>query len=411
MREVELLAPAGDMEKLKTAIEYGADAVFLGGEEFGLRTAAKNFTNEDLKDAVEYAHERGKKIFVTMNIIAHNSDFDNIDDYIIYLDTINVDGIIVADPGIFMKIKNLAPRIELHISTQANITNLETALFWYSLGAKRIVLARELSIDEIKHIKQNIPKDLEIEVFVHGAMCISYSGRCLLSNYMTGRDANHGDCAQSCRWKYKLVEENRPDKSYPIEENERGTFIFNSKDLCLIEYVDELMEAGIDSFKIEGRVKTQYYVATVIRAYRLAIDAVKNGKYNDEYKKFLLDEIRKASHRDFTTGFIFGKPGADAQNYESSAYLRGYDFIAQIIEYDKETKIATLEQRNKFILGDEVEIFGPIEKIYYHKITEIKNEMGESVESAPRAKEIITMRIDADLKPGYMIRRKVSENS
>lgn len=228
---------------------------------------------------------------------------------------------------------------------------------------------------------------------------------------MTGRDANHGDCAQSCRWKYKLVEENRPDKSYPIEENERGTFIFNSKDLCLIEYVDELMEAGIDSFKIEGRVKTQYYVATVIRAYRLAIDAVKNGKYNDEYKKFLLDEIRKASHRDFTTGFIFGKPGADAQNYESSAYLRGYDFIAQIIEYDKETKIATLEQRNKFILGDEVEIFGPIEKIYYHKITEIKNEMGESVESAPRAKEIITMRIDADLKPGYMIRRKVSENS
>lgn len=411
MREVELLAPAGDMEKLKTAIEYGADAVFLGGEEFGLRTAAKNFTNEDLKNAVEYAHERGKKIFVTMNIIAHNSDFDNIDDYIIYLDTINVDGIIVADPGIFMKIKNLAPRIELHISTQANITNLETALFWYSLGAKRIVLARELSIDEIKHIKQNIPKDLEIEVFVHGAMCISYSGRCLLSNYMTGRDANHGDCAQSCRWKYKLVEENRPDKSYPIEENERGTFIFNSKDLCLIEYVDELMEAGIDSFKIEGRVKTQYYVATVIRAYRLAIDAVKNGKYNDEYKKFLLDEIRKASHRDFTTGFIFGKPGADAQNYESSAYLRGYDFIAQIIEYDKETKIATLEQRNKFILGDEVEIFGPIEKIYYHKITEIKNEMGESVESAPRAKEIITMRIDADLKPGYMIRRKVSENS
>lgn len=411
MREVELLAPAGDMEKLKTAIEYGADAVFLGGEEFGLRTAAKNFTNEDLKNAVEYAHERGKKIFVTMNIIAHNSDFDNIDDYIIYLDTINVDGIIVADPGIFMKIKNLAPRIELHISTQANITNLETTLFWYSLGAKRIVLARELSIDEIKHIKQNIPKDLEIEVFVHGAMCISYSGRCLLSNYMTGRDANHGDCAQSCRWKYKLVEENRPDKSYPIEENERGTFIFNSKDLCLIEYVDELMEAGIDSFKIEGRVKTQYYVATVIRAYRLAIDAVKNGKYNDEYKKFLLDEIRKASHRDFTTGFIFGKPGADAQNYESSAYLRGYDFIAQIIEYDKETKIATLEQRNKFILGDEVEIFGPIEKIYYHKITEIKNEMGESVESAPRAKEIITMRIDADLKPGYMIRRKVSENS
>ncbi|MDO4778644.1 MAG: U32 family peptidase [Tissierellia bacterium] len=411
MREVELLAPAGDMEKLKTAIEYGADAVFLGGEEFGLRTAAKNFTNADLKNAVEYAHERGKKVFVTMNIIAHNSDFDNIDDYIIYLDSINVDGIIVADPGIFMKIKNLAPRIELHISTQANITNLETALFWYSLGAKRIVLARELSIDEIKHIKQNIPKDLEIEVFVHGAMCISYSGRCLLSNYMTGRDANHGDCAQSCRWKYKLVEENRPDKSYPIEENERGTFIFNSKDLCLIEYVDELIEAGIDSFKIEGRVKTQYYVATVIRAYRLAIDAVKNGKYNDEYKKFLLDEIRKASHRDFTTGFIFGKPGADAQNYESSAYLRGYDFIAQIIEYDKETKIATLEQRNKFILGDEVEIFGPIEKIYYYKITEMKNEMGESVESAPRAKETITMRIDADLKPGYMIRRKVSENS
>lgn len=411
MKEVELLAPAGDLDKFKTAIEFGADAVFMAGEEFGLRTAAKNFTNADLKIAVDYAHSMNKKVFITMNIIAHNNDFLNIDEYIKYLGEIKVDGIIVADPGIFMKIKKLAPSVELHISTQANITNVETALFWYELGAKRIVLARELSLEEIIHIKNNIPKDMEIEVFVHGAMCISYSGRCLLSNYMTGRDANHGDCAQSCRWKYKLVEENRPGKEYPIEENERGTFIFNSKDLCLIEYVDKLMEAGIDSFKIEGRVKTQYYVATVIRAYRLAIDAVKSGKYNDEYKKFLLSEIRKASHRDFTTGFIFGKLGPDGQNYESSSYLRGYDFVAQVIEYDKNTKIATLEQRNKFSLGDVVEIFGPTEEVYEYTIFEIINKNGENIDSAPRAKEVITMKIDFDIKPGYMLRRRVEKDA
>ncbi|MGF0039311.1 peptidase U32 family protein [Peptoniphilaceae bacterium SGI.131] len=409
MKFVELLAPAGDLEKMKTAIDFGADAVFLAGEEFGLRTASKNFSNEELKEAVEYAHARGKKVHVTMNIIAHNKDFANVDEYILYLGKIGVDACIVADPGIFMKIKMLAPNIELHISTQANVTNLETAKFWFDMGAKRVVLARELGLEEIAYIKKNIPEDKEIEVFVHGAMCISYSGRCLLSNYMTGRDANHGDCAQSCRWKYKLVEETRPDESYPIEEDERGTFIFNSKDLCLLEYIDKLMEIGVDSFKIEGRVKTQYYVATVIRAYRLAIDAVYSNTFDDEMKAFLLEEIRKASHRDFTSGFMFGKPDHTGQNYKSSAYLRGYDFIARVVSYDDKTKEAVLEQRNKFSPGEEVEVFGPGKEVYKQILGKIYDKDGLELESAPRAKEIIKTRIDYPISEGFMLRRRASE--
>lgn len=407
MKKVELLAPAGEMDKLKTAFNYGADAVFLAGEEYGLRTASKNFTNEQIKEAVQYAHERDKKVYVTMNIIARNADFEKLDAYIEVLEEAKIDGVIVADPGIFMRIQQKAPGIELHISTQANITNAETVNFWYQLGSRRVVLARELSLEEIIHIKKNIPEDMEIEVFVHGAMCISYSGRCLLSNYLTNRDANKGDCAQACRWKYKLVEETRPGEEYPIEQDERGTFIFNSKDLCLIEYVDKLIEAGIDSFKIEGRVKTQFYVATVIRAYRLAIDAYYNGKYDQEMKKYLLEEIKKASYRDFTTGFVFHQPDHEDQNYESSSYIRGYDFLGVVLDYDKDTKEATIEQRNKFVLGDKVEAFGPYEKIHYLEITSIKDQDGNPIEMANQAKQIVKVKVDEELFVGDMLRRKV----
>ena len=307
-KKIELLAPAGDINKMKTAIFYGADAIYLGGENFGLRKASKNFSNEELEETVKYAHERDVKIYVTMNIVAHEYHLNGLDEYIKFLDKINVDAVIVADIGIFMKVKELAPDMEIHISTQASITNSETIKFWHKEGADRIVLARELSFDEIKEIRKNIPEDVELEAFVHGAMCISYSGRCLLSNYMTGRDANLGDCAQACRWNYRLVEEKRPGEYYPIVEDENGTYIMNSKDLCMIHDIDKIYESGIYSFKIEGRVKSQYYLATVIRAYRIAIDAYLNGKYTEELADYLLKEIRKASHRDFTKGFYEKKP-------------------------------------------------------------------------------------------------------
>lgn len=409
MNRVEVLAPAGDLDKLITAINYGADAVFMAGEEFGLRTASKNFSNEQIVEALNYAHDRGKKLYITMNIIAHNADFAKLDSYVEFLDSIGVDGVIVADPGIFMRIKQKAPNLEQHISTQASITNADTVNFWYSQGVRRVVLARELSIDEIKGIRANIPDDMELEVFVHGAMCISYSGRCLLSNYFTHRDANKGDCAQSCRWKYRLVEETRPGEYYPIEENERGTFIFNSKDLCLIDYIDQLIEAGVNSLKIEGRVKTQFYVATVVRAYRLAVDAYYNGEYNQELKEFLFEEIKKASYRDFTTGFMFGKPGDEEQNYDSSAYIRGYDFLGIVLDYDEENKEATIEQRNKFIVGDLIESFGPYKEIHEFKIDYIKDEDGNLVDYANKAKQIVKINVPCKLLKGDMLRRKVHE--
>ncbi|MDO5026259.1 MAG: U32 family peptidase [Tissierellia bacterium] len=410
MSRVELLAPAGDLDKLKTAIDYGADAVFMAGQEFGLRTASKNFSNEEIKEAVKYVHDRNKKIYITMNIIAHEIDFEKLDDYIIFLSEVGVDGVIVADPGIFMRIREKAPNLEQHISTQASITNAETVNFWYKLGARRVVLARELSIDEIKSIRANIPEDMELEVFVHGAMCISYSGRCLLSNYFTHRDANHGDCAQSCRWKYRLVEETRPGEYYPIEENERGTFIFNSKDLCLIEYIDQLIEAGISSLKIEGRVKTQFYVATVVRAYRLAVDAYYDGQYDDQLKAYLMEEIKKASYRDFTTGFLFGRPDDKGQNYDSSAYIRSYDFLATVLEYDGDKNEVLVEQRNKFVVGDEIEVFGPYKEVHKTKIEYIKDQDGKLLEMANQAKQIVSINMPVEVLKGDMLRRKVDED-
>ena len=381
----------------------------MAGEEFGLRTASKNFTNQQILEAVDYVHNRDKKLYITMNIIAHNADFDKLDEYVKFLDEAGVDGVIVADPGIFMRIKKTAPNLEQHISTQASITNAETVNFWYELGARRVVLARELSVDEIKHIKDNIPQDMELEVFVHGAMCISYSGRCLLSNYFTHRDANHGDCAQSCRWKYRLVEETRPGEYYPIEENERGTFIFNSKDLCLIEHIDKLIEAGVSSLKIEGRVKTQFYVATVVRAYRIAIDAYNKGEYNDQLKSYLLDEIKKASYRDFTTGFFLGKPTDEDQNYDSSSYIRTYDFLGTVLDYDELKGLATVEQRNKFVVGDKIEIFGPYKDFKEIVINYIEDEDGQPLEMANKAMQIVKIKVDKKIYKGDMLRRKVDE--
>lgn len=410
MNKPELLAPAGDLEKLKMAINYGADAVYLGGEKFGLRKASKNFTIDQIKEGVEYAHNRGKEVHVTMNMVPHNEDLVGLEDYVTELYNINVDAVIVSDPGIFSIIKKTVPNLPIHLSTQASITNYETIMFWYNLGARRIVLARELSLKEIREITDKIPDDLEIEAFIHGAMCISYSGRCLLSNYMAGRDANRGDCAQSCRWKYNLVEEKRPGEYFPVFEDEQGTFIFNSKDLCMIEYIPELINAGIKSFKIEGRVKSSYYVATILRSYRMAIDEYFENSGNYNFKEEWIDEIKKASHRDFTTGFYFGKPTKDDQVYTSSSYVRGYNYVGIILDYNKNTNIATIEQRNRMFVGDEIEIFGPNKEYFVQTIDKMWNEEGEEIQVAPHAQQIIKIKMNQPVASWDIIRKKRKED-
>ena len=397
MRKVELLAPAGDLEKLKMAIIYGADAVYLGGEAFGLRKRSKNFSVDQIKEGVDFAHERGKKVYLTLNIVPHNKDLVGLEEYVTELYNIDVDAVIVSDPGMYTIIKKVVPKMEIHISTQASITNYETIMFWYNLGARRIVLARELSFEEIKEITSKIPEDLDIEAFIHGAMCMSYSGRCLLSNYMTGRDANMGDCAQPCRYKYAVVEEKRPGEYFPIEENDEGTFIFNSKDLCMIEFIPELINSGIYSFKVEGRVKSSYYVATVLRSYRMTIDAYYKDTENYIYNTKLLEEIKKVSHRDFTTGFYFGKPTDEAQIYSTSSYIRGYDFLGMVLDYDKETQIATIEQRNRMFIGEEIEIFGPGVDYFTQKIDKMWDDSGNKIEVAPHAQQIIKMKLENEV--------------
>ncbi|MBW4828845.1 MAG: U32 family peptidase [Clostridiaceae bacterium] len=405
MNKPELLAPAGDLEKLKMAIIYGADAVYIGGEEFGLRKASKNFTLEDIEKGIKFAHDRDRKVYVTLNIIPHNEDLVGLDEYVLKLEKIGVDGVIVADPGVFSVIRRVAPNIHIHLSTQASATNYETIKFWYDLGIRRVVVARELSLDEIKEIKESLPEDLEIEAFVHGAMCISYSGRCLLSNYMVGRDANRGECAHPCRWKYSLIEEKRPGEYFPIYENEKGTFIFNSKDLCMIENIPELIEAGICSFKIEGRVKSQYYVATVIRSYRKAIDEYFRLKEDYVYKEEWLEEIKKASYRDFTTGFYFKKPTGEDQVYGSSSYIREYDFVGLVLDYDEKTEIATIEQRNRMFVGDEIEVFGPNKEFFVQKIEDMWNENGEEIDVAPHPQQIIKMKMKKPVENWDIIRK------
>lgn len=405
MRNIELLAPAGDLEKLKMAIIYGADAVYLGGEAFGMRKASKNFTLEDIEEGVRFAHERGKKVYVTLNIVPHDKDMEGLEDYAMDLQRIGVDAFIVSDPGMFTVIKRTTPDMEIHISTQASVTNYETIMFWYNLGVRRIVLARELSFEEIEGITKKLPEDLDIEAFVHGAMCMSYSGRCLISNYMTGRDANMGDCAQPCRYKYHVVEEKRPGEYFPIEEHEEGTFLFNSKDLCMIEHLPQVIGSGIMSLKIEGRVKSSYYVATVIRSYRMALDAYLKDPENYQYNPAWLDEIRKVSHRDFTTGFFFKKPGTEDHVYSHSSYIRGYDFVGMVLDYDREAGIATVEQRNRMFLGDEIEIFGPGKDYFVQKIEKMWDDEGNEIEVAPHPQQIIKIKTDHEVQRFDLIRK------
>ena len=404
MKKPELLAPGGSLEKLKTAIDYGADAVYIGGEAFSLRVAAENFSLDDMKEGLKYAHDRGKKVYLTANIIAHNRDISKFREFIEEIRPLGFDAVLIADLGLFNMMRTIAPEIPIHVSTQANNTNYMTADMWHKLGAERVVLGREMSFKEIEEIQKNVSPDLELEAFVHGAMCISYSGRCLLSNYMTGRNSNLGACAHPCRWNYSLVEEKRPGEYFDVFENERGTFIFNSKDLCTIEHIPELVKSGIASLKIEGRVKTSFYVATVVGAYRREIDRYCADPENYVFNPEELEELCKVSHRPYTTGFYFGRPGTDGQVYETSSYIRDYELVGIVTGYDSGR--ITLTQRNRFFEGDELEIIQPNKP--YTKLTakNMKNEKGESVTVAPHAEEIITMDCDAPIAVGAMIRKK-----
>lgn len=403
MDKIELLAPAGDLEKLKFAIIYGADAVYLAGEEFGLRASAGNFTREELQEGIKFAHDRGKKVYMTVNIFAHNDDIDKFKEYIKTLSDMDIDAFIVSDPGVFMIIKEMLPEAEIHISTQANTTNYQSALFWHKLGAKRIILARELSFDEIRTMKNELGEDVDIEAFVHGAMCISYSGRCLLSNFMIERDANRGQCAHPCRWKYALVEQQRPGEYYPIEEDDKGTYIMNSRDLCMIEHMGEFIESGITSAKIEGRMKSIFYVATIVAAYRKAIDDYYAGK---AYDNRCLQELRKVSHREFTTGFFFQKPTNVDQNYQTSDYKRDYSFVGVVLSYDQKTGIATIEQRNKIVLGDVIEVFGPNSDFFSQTIEKMTDEDGNPIDSAPHPQQIIKIEMKERVEENFLLRKE-----
>lgn len=404
MRRPELLVPAGSLEILKTAVIYGADAVYVGGGEFGLRAKEKNFGREDMKEGIRYAHEHGVRVHVAVNILAHNGDLAGAEEYYRELKELGPDALIIADPGMFAIAREICPEIDIHISTQANNTNYGTFQFWHRQGAKRVVSARELSLEEIKEIRKKIPEDLEIESFIHGAMCISYSGRCLLSSYFTGRDANRGECTHPCRWKYSVMEEKRPGEYFPVYENERGTYIFNSKDLCMIEHIPEMVEAGIDSFKIEGRMKTALYVATVARTYRKAIDDYQESekKYR-ENMEWYREEIAKCTHRQFTTGFYFGKPDAETQIYDSSTYVSEYAYLGTVELTDKEGR-AKITQKNKFCAGDWIEIMKPDGRNMKTKVLSMITEEGEAVESAPHAKQVLFVELSQKAEAGDILR-------
>ncbi|MBO4389567.1 MAG: U32 family peptidase [Lachnospiraceae bacterium] len=412
-RKTELLIPASSPEVLKTAVRYGADAVYIGGEAFSLRAKAQNFTIPEMKECVAFAHERGVRVYVTANILAHNADLPQAEAYFSELrdEKVGMDALIISDPALFMLAKKILPEVELHVSTQANNVNYGTFLFWHSMGAKRVVTGRELSLEEIREIRAHIPDEMEIETFIHGAMCISYSGRCLLSNFMTGRDANQGACTHPCRWKYSVMEETRPGEYYPVLETERGTFLFNSKDLNMIEHIPELIDAGIDSFKIEGRMKTALYVATVARTYRMAID-----DYNRDpelYKSrldFYKTEIGKCTYREFTTGFFFGKPGSDAQIYDSNTYVKNYIYLGttERTGADIPEGYFALEQKNKFSVGEEIEIMGRDGTDRLVTVESILNEAGEAQESAPHPKQRLFVKL-SEMPEDQEILRKPAE--
>lgn len=410
MKKPELLAPAGSLEKLKTAIDYGADAVYIGGEMFSLRVAAENFSHEEMLEGLAYAHERGKKVYLTANIIPHNDDIDDFEKFIEEIRPMGFDAVLVSDLGMFDMLRTLAPELPLHVSTQANNVNWRSAAAWYKLGASRVVLAREMSFKEIEEFQKKIPPELELEVFIHGAMCISYSGRCLLSNYMTHRDANRGACSHPCRWNYSLVEEKRPGEYMPVYENERGTFIFNSKDLCMIRHIPELVKSGVASLKIEGRVKTSYYVATVVGAYRREIDRYCADPDNYVFNEDEYIELCKVSHRPYSTGFYFGKPDEDSQVYTSSSYIRDYDLVGIVEEYDPQTRIAKISQRNKFSEGEEMEVLQPGKPFFKTVARNMKDADGLDITSAPHATMTVYMPLNGEAVSGAMLRREKKKN-
>ncbi|GBF34242.1 peptidase [Desulfocucumis palustris] len=405
MKRPELLAPAGDMEKLKAAVVYGADAVYLGGKSFGLRMGAENFDPDGMRRAVEFAHARGVKVYVTVNIFAHNRDLDNLPGYLGELRDINVDGIIVADPGVFSVARKEVPELPVHVSTQANITNRASAAFWESIGARRLVLARELSLEEIAGIRESVA--LELEVFVHGAMCISYSGRCLLSNYMTGRDANLGDCAQACRWRYALQEEKRPGQYFPVGEDKRGTYILSSRDLCLLDYLPELIRAGVGSLKIEGRVKGVHYVATVVKVYRQAIDRFMADPEGYRADPAWWEELGKVSNRDYTTGFISGPVGSEGQGHLDKIYRRQYTFVGTVENYHRVSGVVEVQQRNRFAVGETLEVLAPPGKPQgIFKVEKMYDGEGGEIENAPHPCQKVLLPVPFPLEPGSLLRRR-----
>lgn len=410
MKRPELLVPAGSLEVLKIAVMYGADAVYIGGEAYGLRAKAKNFTLAEMAEGIDFAHAHQAKVYVTANIFAHNADLDGVREYFAQLGQILPDALIISDPGVFAIAREVCPQIECHISTQANNTNYGSFLFWHRLGAKRVVAARELTLAEIEEIRRQIPDELEIEAFVHGSMCISYSGRCLLSNYFTGRDANQGECTHPCRWKYAVMEETRPGEYLPVYENERGTYLFNSKDLCMVGYIPELIQAGIDSFKVEGRMKTALYIAVVARTYRKAIDDYMESR--ELYEKNLpwyLEQISSCTYRQYTTGFFFGAPSAETQIYDNSTYVKGYTFLG-IINGKNEAGLYRTSQRNKFSVGEQIEVMKRDGRNLNVTVRSIQDENGTQMQSAPHPKQVLYLDLGCPLEKYDILRRKEAES-
>ncbi len=402
MRKPEILAPAGNLEKLKIAIDFGADAVYLGGGKLNLRAFAGNFTNEEIAEAVKYCHDRGRKVYVTLNVFARNFDLNGAGEYIKELESLGVDAVLISDPGLIAIAREVAPNLEIHLSTKANTVNWRAAKFWYDLGVKRIVLAREMTFNEIKGFTENLPEECELEAFVHGSMCMAYSGRCLISNYMLGRDSNKGICANVCRYKYYLVEETRPNEYFPVMEDEKGTYIMNSKDLCMIQHIPELVQSGVYSFKIEGRMKSEFYVASVVKAYREALDSYWEDPENFEFKQEWMDILLKVSHRPYHTGFFFGKSGE--QNYEDSSYIRDYDIVGIVKEFDEETMTATIMQKNRVFEGDSVDILRPYTPNFSIKMNSMYDvEKDVETNVANRAHMIFKMKVDTPLKVNDML--------
>jgi putative protease len=405
VKKPELLAPAGNFEKMEMAFRYGADAVYMGGKSFGLRAYSDNFAEDDMRRAIKFAHSLHKKVHVTVNIFPHNEDLQALPDYLRFLADCQADAILVSDLGVFRIARQVVPKLPIHISTQASNTNWSSVLAWQEMGASRVVLARELSLSEISEIRQKVK--VELEAFVHGAMCISYSGRCLMSNYFTGRDSNRGECAQPCRWKYNIVEEKRPNEYFPVEEDERGTYIFNSKDLCLLEHLPLLIKAGLDSLKIEGRMKSVHYVASVVKVYREAIDSYAANPQSFRVLPKWVAELQKVSHREYTTGFYFNKTTADDQIYGSSSYTQTHDFVGLVRAYDEKTRMAVVEQRNNMKVGQEIEIAQPGQENFVQTITAMYDEAGEPIATAPHPQQIISMPMLKPVEPFAMLRRQV----